>query len=296
MRRLILFLFLIPVICFGQNRTDRDRTNPVVTDCAGYGFRGHWEPAAETYCAEALALFARMTTPPTTERKDEINTLIVGLKTDGLWSKLDVLYLFAAADEQAALLNWVSTDYDATNNGCTLTADSYYTGGTGKYINSNYIPSAGTNVALNSTSAGVYIYEMTTYNSGTALGVYAASSYLIFEDNANGIGTKLYGTNGSFAGGGTAQTTPMLSTLSRLSANLHKLYHGVDSLYATAVSVALPTESVYICAWNNAGTASGFHNGKISAFFVGAGLTRAEHLKFETRLEDYLVAVGLSIP
>ncbi len=45
MRRLLIILLLIPVICFGQNRGERDRVNPVTSDCAGYGFRGHWETA-----------------------------------------------------------------------------------------------------------------------------------------------------------------------------------------------------------------------------------------------------------
>ena len=60
-----------------------------------------------SYEAEATALFARFSTDPGTTRKDAINTCIASLKTAGVWSKLDCLYVFAAHNETDAKLNWI---------------------------------------------------------------------------------------------------------------------------------------------------------------------------------------------
>lgn len=71
--------------------------------------------------AESEALFAAMTTPPTDARKAKIDALIVALKNAGVWTKLDVLYVLAAADSQAARLNWkLPGTYTCTVNGSML--------------------------------------------------------------------------------------------------------------------------------------------------------------------------------
>lgn len=137
MKRLLLFLCFLPVICFGQYRADRARTNPNVSDGNGYCFRGHTATAVSAYCPEALALFARMTTQPTDARKTVINTFITSLKTAGVWDKLDAMYVFAAANQQAALLNWIADTNNATaENSPAFTADEGIQGnGTNSYDN-----------------------------------------------------------------------------------------------------------------------------------------------------------------
>jgi hypothetical protein len=92
------------------------------------------------WAPESNTLFARMTTPPTETRKGLIDAVIVSLKTNGIWTKLDALYMFAAADAQASLLNWKSTSFNATNVSATAFAtDVGYTGdGASDYIDSNF--------------------------------------------------------------------------------------------------------------------------------------------------------------
>ena len=64
--------------------------------------------------ADANALIARMTTTPVAEHQTAIQTLVTDLKAGGVWSKLDLLQVYAAQDEQAACLNWINTSYTAT--------------------------------------------------------------------------------------------------------------------------------------------------------------------------------------
>ena len=108
--------------------------------------------------AETSALIARMSTPPSASRIAAIDLLITTLKAASIWSKLDVLQVYAAADQQAALLNWVSTSFNASVvNAPTFTADRGFNGnGTTSYVNTGFKPSLGVAGTVNDCFFGVY--------------------------------------------------------------------------------------------------------------------------------------------
>lgn len=94
------------------------------------------------YEAETSALIARFTTPPTAARAVQINTLIKALKTAGIWSKFDCLWVMAAADSQAARRNWIADLYNLTAvNSPAFSADRGYTGnGSSSRLITGYTP------------------------------------------------------------------------------------------------------------------------------------------------------------
>lgn len=95
------------------------------------------------YDSASDALIARMTTTPTLQRRAAINTLITNLKGSGMWATMDAFYVFAAANEQAARLNWVADQYNITVGGGTPTfvADSHYVGdGVDDFLDTNFNP------------------------------------------------------------------------------------------------------------------------------------------------------------
>ena len=128
--------------------------------------------AGVSYDAAATALFARFTTPPTSARKAVINTLIVALKDAGVWSKLDALYLFAAADSQAARQNWVQDLYNATAvSSPTFTADRGYNGdGSASYVDSGFNPTTAVTPKFvqNSAYFGLWSRTTTTFAGSSA--------------------------------------------------------------------------------------------------------------------------------
>lgn len=93
---------------------------------AGFPGRGQPKAYAQAIDAETTALLARMSVQPDATRQGHINDLIAGLKSDGIWSKLGSLYVYAAHDSQAALLNWIRNQA-AINNGCMFTTDRGFT-------------------------------------------------------------------------------------------------------------------------------------------------------------------------
>ncbi len=60
---------------------------------------------------ETDAFIARMNTAPTASVETALNTLIAQLKTDGIWSKLDALFLYGLPDVNDAVLNVVSASF-----------------------------------------------------------------------------------------------------------------------------------------------------------------------------------------
>ena len=87
--------------------------------------------------------------------------LIVDLKNAGIWTKLDILYVFATdGDSDFASVNWKDpNNYKITQvNSPSFTSNLGFTGdATSAYLDTNYIPSTnGVNFTLNDASAMYY--------------------------------------------------------------------------------------------------------------------------------------------
>lgn len=156
------------------------------------------------YLPEASALFARMTTPPSTARKALINTLIGSLIDAGVWSESDCIYVMAAHDAQAARLNWIADQYNLTPvNSPTFTTDRGYAGdGSTSYLNTGFAPGNGkalqddhhfalwnrTNVAANVANAGSSLLSIGTRSATDSYATRSAHATASVVANANGSG------------------------------------------------------------------------------------------------------------
>ena len=113
------------------------------------------------YEAESAAYFAAMAVAPDAARKAIIDALVVAIKAAGIWEKITALYLFAAHDSQAGLVNLVdpSNVADAIN-GPTFAADVGYSGdGVDQYIDSGFV---GTDIDRADNSLFVYAGTLAT--------------------------------------------------------------------------------------------------------------------------------------
>jgi hypothetical protein len=132
--------------------------------------------AVAAYCPQARALFARLATPPAPARAAAYDAMIRALLAAGVWSKLDALYLLAAADAATALTNLKQSSYGLTAvNSPAFTADRGYTGnGTTQYLNPGFTPStASGQYTQNSASIFWWMRTRITVGAGAdAVGVY----------------------------------------------------------------------------------------------------------------------------
>jgi hypothetical protein len=239
---------------------------------------------------EAKALFARMTTPPSNARKAQITRLIRTLKQAGIWTKLDVLYVYAAADSQAALLNWKGATFDATNHGAAFTADRGFTGdGVDDYISTGfYIGSGQTSFA--DLMFGVSIRTVPTSSWKFAVGTMVTSNYATLQVLpyaisaviSRGVDTNL---GVGLSGVGNIQVQKAGGTLTGYR-------NGLLIGTRTSTLTAGIDKPFFISAANGNGTPSGFFDGRIAAAYFGLSLSAAQAVALDGALQTYFAAVG----
>jgi hypothetical protein len=125
-------------------------------------------PPPPSGCTQATTFLARTSGLSGTETTAYTN-LICGMVTDGTWSLLDALYIFATNTTTTAKLNLISTSFPIAYHGTPaessqFSADHGYTGdGSTVYLDTGFIPSsAGGVFTLNSAHIGQYMLTSRT--------------------------------------------------------------------------------------------------------------------------------------
>lgn len=250
------------------------------------------------YTAEARALFARMTTAPNSARKKLINRTIKQLKAAGLWAKMDALYFLAAADEQAALLNWKGATYNLTKTGSpAFNADRGFTGqDTGGspvasgYLSTGFTPStAGGHFVLNSASLAVWS-RTSAATSGTAIG--GVFDYSLIGPRVNSS-QGICGLNQSGSDTFSSSDGSGLFNVSRVASGGTEIYrNGASVATITHASTGLLTEQVRILAGSQGSSVTEPWLGQAAFAAIGAGLDDTEAAALYAIVQPYMTAVG----
>lgn len=243
------------------------------------------------YSAEAKALFARFTVKPTGVQKRAMDRLIRALKSSGAWAKLDVLYVMAAHDAQAAQRNWIADSFNLSPvNSPTFTAKQGYAGnGTTSYLDTGYAPGV---------SAGL------ASQNDVHLGVWVQSSYAAFEidvGNTNcsvlawssGTAWSVRLMNASGGSLGSASSALGHSVVSRASSTTINGYRGGSSVGTVAATSAAPVSApLYICGRNNAGALATPTSRRQAIVHAGAALTAGQVAAMQSAFSAYLAAIA----
>ncbi len=254
--------------------------------------------------AEAATLVAAMSSAPDDTRKGLIDTCIGAIKTAGVWTKLDCLWIRAAHDSQAALLDWKRLSDSTAVNSPTFTTDRGFTGdGSTSYINTNFTPSTdGVNYTQNSACMGAYLNAGTdaASTSKNAMGVLSTGVYFYiwpWYSASAGSGVRARINNAANTTKGTITTAFGLTSANRSGASAVELYRNGSSLgTSTEASVGAPPKDVFELGYNNNNTGlSGANDYRIAASFVGGSLTSTEHADLFAAIEAYLDAVGAGV-
>jgi hypothetical protein len=242
---------------------------------------------------EAQALFAAMTDQPTATRKNLINTLIVGLKNSGVWTGLDCLFLLAAADSQAALLNWKTPATPATAvNSPAFVADRGYTGDVAtSYINSNFNPFAG-GVNFVQNSGSQFVHCGTNIGNGAQTDVGMARALTISRSGTDTLTTRGNANSGLSSGTTVTSSIGGFGWSRSNSADYIQYQNSVALATQTQASTAIIDENAFICARSAGASPTAFSGRQISAFYMGRNLTQAEVTSTHTLVKAYLDAVG----
>ena len=248
------------------------------------------------YELESKTLFNAMTIAPNTSEKRIINKLILNLKVSGDWDKIDVLWICAAFNQQAARLNWknpITFTLTEVNSPKWTVLQGYTGNGTTDYINTNFnLATNGVNYILNSGSGGYYgrlsfeAADTTEFGVKTGLdGIAIVARYT--ADTF--IGRVNSGTNNS----GANTSTQGLFSVVRTASNNQETYRNAVLLVKTAtLSTLVVSQPLYFIGFNNNGVTL-FSNKQISMVYVGSG--SINQLSLYNTIQAYMTAVGANV-
>lgn len=232
---------------------------------------------------EAVALFARMTTPPSEARKAAINNLIASLKAAGVWSGMTAIYATAAADRQAAQLCWNNATYDLPSSGGTFTADRGFIGG----LNTSAVVEA-----VNGYYLGVWVQGSAQQSANAIIGSGTGGSFTTifprYSDdnfypyvNQAAVGAPLQanavGSAGWYAG-------------NRSAASAVQGYRNTTSSASSEPATSIPPSTIFLGRCN--GFAGDSPDRYAAAMFGPASLTSGQNEAIRAAVAAYMSAVG----
>ncbi len=237
-------------------------------------------------------------------RQTVVNNLIVGLKADGVFTKLDRLWLFAAENAPSALTDIISDSLATAVNAPTFATDLGYTGdGSSSYVDSNFNATTASSPHFVQNSASIGAWSNTSgTETGGFLGLLANSRDTAIEPDDNGVN---WGTINNFeiainsageasnVNAATAATTAGVGFFAAnrdasLSANGY--CNGSQVITDTTNASTAPVNANFI--FGRYGF-SIYSTKQICGTFFGENLTSTEHGNLYARLRTYMTAVGV---
>lgn len=236
---------------------------------------------------ETVTLVAAMSVAPSTARVGVIDTLIRALQAGGVWSKLDLLYVMAAHDSQAARLNWKNpaTFTLSLVNSPTFTTDRGYAGnGSTSYLATGWDTATnGVNYKRDDAYASAYTIDGGATNGGD-FGTLTGTSVLV-KTGANARTIRI--NQGTGLNGGAVTSPVQIAGIRRDSANCFLFANGLQDTTSAVASGALSTVDLTI---GSAG--SSFSDRRNACVSAGAALSDAQALADYNAKRAYLQAVG----
>jgi hypothetical protein len=242
--------------------------------------------AAPSHSAEALAYLARTVGGDEGGNGANIATLIDGLVSDGVWAKLDALYVLAQQNQSDAKLNLIGTSYTASGSTLriapTFTQYAGFSFPGGSSLNLNFTPSTATspNYTLNSASYGLWSYAVLS-ETAVQMGANVSSLY---DDYG---GSTFYGAinNSGIIGVTTTITKGLFAVDREGAATWYQYQNGAAGSASTSVPTSVDTAPFILAQSGSLQT--------ICAAFIGASLGAAGQLALYNRLRTYMSAIGV---
>lgn len=255
--------------------------------------------------AQTTAFLARTSGLSGTETA-AYKALINGLVSDGTFSLLDALYIFATNTTTTANLNLISTSFGITTTAApTFTADQGYTGnGTTQFLNTNFTPgpSTGHQYTVNAASLGVYIRggRTTPNNALTAIGTETSNvgfSLISPLEAASLVQVDINGASFPNVSLPSSTANGFVSAVRTSSSALAVYKNASATALGTPASsgTVLSTQPIYILAYNANGSAANFDTDQISAAYIGGLVTGAQHVLLSNRINTYMTTLGINV-
>ena len=250
---------------------------------------GSYDAATVAWAAAVVAAGGTASTP----YKDLVDTLIVGLKADGIWGKLDRLWLFAAENIKSALIDIRAADTATAANSPTFTPDRGFTGnGSSTYIISSLnLNSGGLNYVQD--SACLIGWNNTAGDEGGALvsGGFASAQTTLFPKYSGNCYYSITSAVGHASGVSASGATGLYSVNRSGPAQCDLYINGVATYSNSDGSSAPNAQTTNGSVWRRWTLATRHVNAPV--WVMGGSLNATEQGNLYTRLRTYMTGVGV---
>lgn len=250
--------------------------------------------------ADAQAFFDRVTTAGgtlSTTEQDAVNTLVVQMKADGIWTKMKAVYPMVGASAAACAQNLKSSSFTGTfSAGWTFASTGATPNGTSAYMDTGLVLS----VELSQNSTHLSYYSRTNTLSGTIIDIGTSTG-------TNGTGFRTYiimyfnGTSYSNINSASDKVvTTMTDTRKFVLAYRNNSSNFVNQVNSTQQTInqnsgGLSDKSFYIGAYNRNGSADNFSNRETAFASIGDGLTDTEASDFYTAVQAFQTTLSRQV-
>jgi hypothetical protein len=256
---------------------------------------------------DAQAFFDRVTTAGgslSTTEQDAVNTLVVQMKADGIWTKMKAIYPMVGASAASCAQNLKSSSFTGAFSSGWDFASTGVTP-TNAYMDTGLAPSG--NLTNNNTH--ISYYSKTDFNATSGnnsdIGVsdLASASYLpiaffrVRSNNSFQVGLYNYGgstylssSNGSSLGFFVGNRTSNNLLNSWKNGTKQGTNTNLESLNITTV-----TNNFYLGALNLGGSAAQFSNRECAFASIGDGLTDTEASDFYTAVQAFQTTLSRNV-
>jgi hypothetical protein len=248
--------------------------------------------------ADAQAFFNRVTTAGGTlsaTEQNAVNTLVIALKADGLWTKMKAIYPMVGASAAACSRNLKSDTFNGNfSSGFTFASTGVKGNGANTFMNTNLISQI--SLEQNSVHLSNYFREFIS-EPKCQFGVSDDSIGTFLEVFWN---TPVYGISSRFHSGsilaGLVNNNSGLKIMSRTLSNLTKAYNnGISFGSSIITSTGRPNKVIYLFARNSNGNLNSPSSLEQSFASIGDGLTDTDASNLYTRVQAFQTTLNRQV-
>jgi hypothetical protein len=248
-----------------------------------------------SYDADAQVYFTANTAITSDADKTAINDFYLGLKTDGIYTKIKAMYLpiwGSASSSKWNLVNPVDTNgaHRLTfATGWTFSSSGIKGNGTTSYcdtfLNANTVFGAGFG------AVGTYINQALTV-AARPIGL-TVDFYILYQTTF----TRAVNKNSTTITLNATETLDGFRVTSRTSSTNAFVMNKAGSFLtnSTIASANYGSLNVFLGASNTSGSASNYIDGRLSFAFISNGITQAEATNFRTRVNTLMTYFGINV-
>ena len=233
-------------------------------------------------------------------QQSAIDTLVKGLKTDGIWTKMKAIYPFVGGTASTHKWNLKDPrDLDAAfrlvfNGGWTHSSTGATPNGTNGYADTKLVPSS---VITSIDNSHISFYSRTNSDSSCDIGVANSIGTVAFQVWPKQSGFRYSRVFSGVLAEATTESTSAYYLNSRLNSVSLKAYrNGTMLSNPNITSISNISNAIVLSARNDGGTIGNYSNRQTAFSTIGDGLTDTEAANLYTRVQAFQTSLNRQIP